>query len=105
MFSHASEAWAQHDANALMQSSSMIAPPLLVDQGSKDPFQEELNCELFQQTCKARGYPATFRRPPGYDHSYYFSAAFMEDHIRHHARALISTSSQPSARGHHGQRK
>ena len=27
MFSHASEAWAQHDANALMQSSSMIAPP------------------------------------------------------------------------------
>jgi S-formylglutathione hydrolase len=24
----------------------------------------------------------------GYDHSYYFVSTFMEDHLRHHARAL-----------------
>ena len=84
------EAWAQHDANALIQSSSMTAP-LLVDQGSEDQFMEELNYELFRKTCEAKGYPATFRMQPGYDHSYYFIATFMKDHIRHHARALIST--------------
>jgi S-formylglutathione hydrolase len=52
---------------------------------------EELNYELFRKTCEAKGYPATFRMQPGYDHSYYFIATFMKDHIRHHARALIST--------------
>ena len=25
---------------------------------------------------------------PGYDHSYYFIASFIEDHLRFHARAL-----------------
>ncbi|HRM54085.1 MAG TPA: S-formylglutathione hydrolase, partial [Ottowia sp.] len=25
---------------------------------------------------------------PGYDHSYYFIASFMGDHVAHHAKAL-----------------
>ena len=82
------EVWQQHDANELMPSTSMTAP-LLVDQGADDQFLEkELNFELFKQTCEARGYPATFRMQPGYDHSYYFIATFMADHIRHHAAVL-----------------
>ncbi|MCJ7452674.1 MAG: S-formylglutathione hydrolase, partial [Steroidobacteraceae bacterium] len=30
----------------------------------------------------------TLRRHAGYDHSYYFIASFVADHIAHHARAL-----------------
>ena len=29
-----------------------------------------------------------FQRQPGYDHSYFFIASFIDDHLRHHARAL-----------------
>ena len=65
-----------------------MTAPLLVEQGSEDQFMEELNYELFKQTCESKDYPATFRMQPGYDHSYYFIATFMEDHIRHHAAAL-----------------
>jgi S-formylglutathione hydrolase len=25
----------------------------------------------------------------GYDHSYYFIASFIEDHLRHHAKTLL----------------
>ena len=28
------------------------------------------------------------RRQPGYDHSYFFIASFIDDHLRHHAAAL-----------------
>jgi S-formylglutathione hydrolase len=30
-----------------------------------------------------------FRMQPGYDHSYFFVASFMEDHIRWHAERLV----------------
>ena len=32
--------------------------------------------------------PHMFRMQPGYDHSYFFVASFMEDHIRWHAERL-----------------
>ena len=35
------------------------------------------------------GQPLTLRRHAGYDHGYYFIASFVEDHLRHHARALL----------------
>ncbi|HNB07522.1 MAG TPA: S-formylglutathione hydrolase, partial [Thauera aminoaromatica] len=28
------------------------------------------------------------RLQPGYDHSYYFIASFIDEHLRHHAAAL-----------------
>jgi S-formylglutathione hydrolase len=28
------------------------------------------------------------RLQPGYDHSYFFIASFIEDHLQHHAHAL-----------------
>lgn len=30
------------------------------------------------------------RMQPGYDHSYFFIATFMEDHVRFHAKALLA---------------
>ena len=84
------EDWLKHDANELMKTSS-ITIPMLIDQGSDDEFlEEELNFKQFEVTCSSKNYPATFRMQKGYDHSYYFIASFIEDHMRFHAKELSS---------------
>jgi S-formylglutathione hydrolase len=61
----------------------------LVDQGEADGFlEEQLRPELLVAACQAAGQSLELRMQPGYDHSYYFIASFMEDHLRHHAAAL-----------------
>ncbi|MDP7045925.1 MAG: S-formylglutathione hydrolase, partial [SAR324 cluster bacterium] len=42
------------------------------------------------KTCEKRNQKLTARLQNGYDHSYYFIATFMEDHIQHHAKALFA---------------
>mgnify|MGYP001151833072 CR=1 FL=1 len=42
-----------------------------------------------ERAAAARNYPLTLRMQPGYDHSYYFIASFIDDHLRHHAQALL----------------
>ena len=84
------EVWKKHDANELIQNSTLEIP-LLIDQGGDDPFLEkELNFELFRKTCEKRNQKLTARLQSGYDHSYYFIATFMEDHIQHHSKALLA---------------
>lgn len=83
-------AWLAHDASALVGGSGWTRP-ILVDQGLADPFlTTQLRPELFEAACSAAGVPLTLRRHDGYDHSYYFIATFMADHIAHHARALTA---------------
>jgi S-formylglutathione hydrolase len=43
---------------------------------------------LLEQACICTHHPLEVRMRPGYDHSYYFVASFIEDHLRHHARHL-----------------
>lgn len=63
--------------------------PLLIDQGADDEFlSKQLRPELLQSACMACGHPLTLRLQAGYDHSYYFVATFIGDHIEHHAAAL-----------------
>jgi S-formylglutathione hydrolase len=85
-------AWAAHDATALLQAGAQPpagAPPLLVDQGLADKFlAEQLHPHRFEAACRDAGVALTLRRHAGYDHGYYFVASFIEDHLRHHARAL-----------------
>ncbi|MDC0224673.1 S-formylglutathione hydrolase [Deltaproteobacteria bacterium] len=84
------ESWKKHDANELIQKSTLEIP-LLIDQGGDDPFLEkELNFELFRNTCEKRNQKLTARLQSGYDHTYYFIATFMEDHIQHHAKAFFA---------------
>ncbi len=84
------EAWARHDATALVESGARL-PPLLIDQGLADKFlAEQLKPELFEAACLAAGQPLTLRRHEGFDHGYYFIATFMADHIAHHARQLLA---------------
>ena len=81
-------AWQAHDAVALIASVTERLP-LLVDQGDADEFlAEHLKPELLQAACDKAGHPLTLRMQPGYDHSYYFIASFMGDHVAHHAKTL-----------------
>jgi S-formylglutathione hydrolase len=80
--------WARYDAVELLKTRTFPGE-LFVDQGTADKFLErELKPELLEAACKAAGQPLTLRRHAGYDHSYYFIATFVEDHLRHHAKAL-----------------
>ena len=81
-------AWKAHDTVELIAHASERLP-LLVDQGQADEFlAKQLKPELLQAACEAAGHPLTLRLHPGYDHSYYFIASFIGEHIAHHARAL-----------------
>lgn len=80
-------AWAAHDATLLMRARGLDAP-LLVDQGTADPFLDKLMPEALAEAMAARRQPGSFRLQPGYDHSYFFIASFMADHIAFHAEAL-----------------
>lgn len=84
------QAWAAHDACALVAKAEEKLP-LLVDQGEADDFlKEQLKPELLEQACEQAGHPLTLRMQPGYDHSYYFIASFIGDHITWHAKALMN---------------
>lgn len=84
------EAWKAWDACELIANAPERLP-LLVDQGAADPFlREQLKPELLQQACERAGHPLTLRLQEGYDHSYYFIASFIGEHLLHHAAALRS---------------
>lgn len=81
-------AWRDYDACALLAAASERLP-LLVDQGDADEFlATQLQPQRLQAAAEAAGHPLTLRLQPGYDHSYYFIASFIGDHIAHHAAAL-----------------
>ena len=81
-------AWRRHDAVALIEDGARVKD-LLVDQGAADGFlKEQLRPELLARACADAGIALTLRMQPGYDHSYYCIATFMEDHLRWHAERL-----------------
>lgn len=82
------EDWMEWDAcNLLAQATEHL--PILVDQGEADSFLvEQLKPAALQDAAARAEYPITLRLQPGYDHSYYFIASFIDEHLRFHARAL-----------------
>ncbi|MEX3846338.1 S-formylglutathione hydrolase [Paraburkholderia sp. BR10882] len=82
------EAWNQYDAVALV-GSARERLPLLVEQGGGDEFlNAQLRPELLQAACAKAGQPLTLNVREGYDHSYYFIASFIGEHMAFHAKAL-----------------
>ncbi|KQZ65243.1 MULTISPECIES: S-formylglutathione hydrolase [unclassified Lysobacter] len=82
------DAWREWDASALV-AQARERLPLLIDQGEADEFLAiQLKPELLRDACAAAGHPLQLRMRPGYDHSYYFIASFIGEHIAHHAAAL-----------------
>ena len=81
--------WRDHDATSLIEDRGWAGPPILVDQGTADKFlAEQLKPELLREACTQAGVPLQLRMREGYDHSYYFIATFVEDHLRFHAGEL-----------------
>ena len=82
------EAWRRYDACELLAESDWRRP-ILVDRGAADGFLEvQLKPERLREACACAGVPLELRLQQGYDHSYYFIASFVGDHVVHHARAL-----------------
>ena len=83
-----SDAWREYDACALIEDGARVSD-ILVDQGLADDFlTEQLKPELLEAACSKAGINLTLRRQDGYDHSYFFIATFIEDHLRWHADRL-----------------
>ena len=80
-------AWAAHDSSLLLRERGWKGS-LLIDQGTSDQFLDLLRPEALAAAIAERRQPAVFRMQPGYDHSYFFVASFMEDHVAFHAEAL-----------------
>jgi S-formylglutathione hydrolase len=81
-------AWASYDACALVRARPLPVP-LLIDVGTADKFLDvQLKPELFEAAAAEAGQGLRLRRHDGYDHSYYFVASFVDEHLAHHARAL-----------------
>jgi S-formylglutathione hydrolase len=85
------ERWQEYDASQLVKTHADPRRPILIDQGTADSFLEtQLMPQVFEQACQAAGQPLTLRMQEGYDHSYFFIATFIGDHIRHHAAVLCA---------------
>jgi len=80
--------WAKHDSCELISKADQ-KPPILIDQGDADDFlDEQLKTHLLIEAAEKANYPAQIRYQEGYDHSYYFIASFIGEHIEFHARHL-----------------
>lgn len=82
--------WLAWDSCALMMASDVKnAIPTLIDQGDSDQFlADQLQPARLAEAARQKAWPMTLRIQPGYDHSYYFIASLIEDHLRFHAAHL-----------------
>ncbi|WP_024354557.1 S-formylglutathione hydrolase [Brevundimonas naejangsanensis] len=83
--------WARHDAALLIEGGAAkgVFDDILVDQGDADSFlTDQLKPELLKAAAQKAGQGLTLRMQPGYDHSYFFMASFVDDHVAFHAKRL-----------------
>ena len=80
--------WAEWDATQLVTRVEKQLP-ILIDQGGDDEFLgDQLKPGSLEQACICTHHPLEINLREGYDHSYFFVASFIENHLRHHGRAL-----------------
>ncbi|MBC1605496.1 S-formylglutathione hydrolase [Listeria rocourtiae] len=84
------EAWSEWDATKLLaKHDSSTQTPILIDQGTGDSFyKEQLQPEKLAEIATSKSYPLTLRLRDGYDHSYYFIASFIDEHLDFHQKYL-----------------
>jgi S-formylglutathione hydrolase len=85
------QAWRAHDAALLIEAGAAKGrfDEILVEQGLADGFLEsQLKPELLEEAAAKAGQKLTVRRQTGYDHSYFFIASFIADHLAWHAAKL-----------------
>lgn len=89
------ETWREYDTTALIETRGWTGPAILVDQGTKDQFLElQLKPQLLRDACQLAHVPLNLRMQEGYDHSYFFLATFIADHLHFHARNLITPAGE-----------
>ncbi|MGH8762208.1 MAG: S-formylglutathione hydrolase [Nitrosospira sp.] len=88
--------WRSFDATLLIEASRASEHlPMMVDQGDADEFlADQLKTDRLVAACEAVNYPAQITMRKGYDHSYFFISTFIENHLRFHAKALVSPHSK-----------
>ncbi len=80
--------WQEYDSVSLI-AKAIAKTPMLIDQGTADEFLEnQLKPELLLEAAEKAGYPIQFNEREGYDHSYFFIASFVEEHLRFHKQIL-----------------
>jgi len=80
--------WAEYDACELVGKRPSKAQ-ILIDTGDADPFlDEQLRPQLFIDACETAKQALNYRMQGGYDHSYWFIASVIEDHLEHHRSVL-----------------
>jgi len=82
--------WQEYDSCELIQrTQDGHQLPVLIDQGDSDDFLvEQLKPQHLIQAAAKADYPVQLRVQNAYDHSYFFIASFIEDHLRFHAEFL-----------------
>jgi len=88
-------AWRAHDSVALIEDGhwggeeGASFDEILIDQGLADSFLEtQLKPELIEAAAAKAGRRVVVRRQDGYDHSFFFIATFLGDHVAWHAERL-----------------
>ena len=65
---------------------------IVAEGGSAEPLLADVTLEseiiAAMDKVASSGYPLELNLREGYDHSYYFIASFIEDHLRFHGRHL-----------------
>ncbi|EPI5312846.1 TPA: S-formylglutathione hydrolase [Proteus mirabilis] len=80
--------WQQYDTIELLNKTQQTVP-IRVDVGLDDPFyQQQLQPERLAQVCDKKQFACCLNLHQGYDHSYYFVASFIGEHIAFHAKHL-----------------
>lgn len=80
--------WKQYDATELARNYSGPQQQVLIDTGTDDEYLKgQLHPWAFEEAAAGKLKLKSNMRV-GYDHSYFFIATFVEDHLEFHASAL-----------------
>jgi len=84
------DAGASFDVTSILEQGSLCEyDDVLIDQGTDDEFlTNQLKPQNLIEAAKKANQKITVHMREGYDHSYYFIAAFIQDHIKFHAKRL-----------------
>lgn len=82
--------WNEWDATELVKKYNGPLLQLLIEQGSDDEFlaNGQLLPENLIEACRSAGIACVYNKRDGYDHSYFFIASFVKEHIEYHAKIL-----------------
>ena len=95
--------WAQYDASVLLAAHRKAIsvdqagdlPPILIDQGREDDFlTNQLKPHTLEHDATEHSEALQIRMHEGYDHSYFFIASFIEEHLTFHAQQFADQPPQ-----------